>query len=34
MDRGVWWAAGQGVAKDLDMTEQLNNKTTKKNKFK
>ena len=25
MDRGGWWAAVHGVAKELDMTEQLNN---------
>ena len=25
MDRGAWWATVQGVAKELDMTEQLNN---------
>ena len=25
MDRGAWWATKQGVAKELDMTERLNN---------
>ena len=25
MDRGAWWATVHGVAKELDMTEQLNN---------
>ena len=25
MDRGAWWAAVHGVAKELDMTYQLNN---------
>ena len=25
MDRGAWWATVQGVVKELDMTEQLNN---------
>ena len=25
MDRGPWWAIVHGVAKELDMTEQLNN---------
>ena len=24
MGRGAWWAAVHGVAKELDMTEQLN----------
>ena len=24
MDRGAWWAAGHGVTKEWDMTEQLN----------
>ena len=24
MDRGAWWAAGHGVIKEWDMTEQLN----------
>ena len=28
MDRGVWKATVHGVAKESDMTEQLNNKTT------
>ena len=23
MDRGAWWATVHGVAKDLDMTEQI-----------
>ena len=26
MDRGAWWAAVLGVAKESDMTERLNNK--------
>ena len=26
LHRGAWWATGHGVAKELDMTEQLNNK--------
>ena len=25
MDRGAWWAIVHGAAKDLDMTEHLNN---------
>ena len=25
MDRGAWWAPGHGVAKELDVTERLNN---------
>ena len=25
MDRGAWWATVQGVAKELDMTERVNN---------
>ena len=25
MDRGAWWATVHGVAKELDMTSQLNN---------
>ena len=25
MDRGVWWATVHGVAKESEMTEQLNN---------
>ena len=25
MDRGAWWATVHGIAKELDMTEQLNN---------
>ena len=25
MDRGAWWAIAHGVAKESDMTEQLNN---------
>ena len=25
MDRGAWWATKQGVSKELDMTERLNN---------
>ena len=25
MDRGAWWAAVHGVAKELDMTQRLNN---------
>ena len=25
MDRGAWWATVSGVAKELDMTERLNN---------
>ena len=25
MDRGIWWAAVHGVAKELDTTEQLSN---------
>ena len=28
MDRGAWWATVHGVAKELDMTEQLNNTYT------
>ena len=27
MDRGAWWATVHGVAKELDTTERLNNKT-------
>ena len=26
MNRGAWWATVHGVTKELDMTEQLNNK--------
>ena len=26
MDRGAWWATVPGVAKDLDMTERINNR--------
>ena len=29
MDRGVWQAAVHGVAKELDTTERLNNKSNK-----
>ena len=28
MDRGAWWATVQGVAKELDMTQQLKQQTT------
>ena len=27
MDRGTWWATVQGVTKELDMIEQVNNNT-------
>ena len=30
MDRGVWWATIHGVAKESDMTKQLNNNSNKK----
>ena len=26
MDRGTWWSTVNGVTKDLDTTDQLNNK--------
>ena len=29
MDRGAWWATVHGVAKELDMTECLNNSNSK-----
>ena len=28
MDRGAWWASVHGIAKESDMTEQLNNNKT------
>ena len=30
MDRGTWWATVIGVAKELDMTDRLNNNELKK----
>ena len=33
MDKGAWWATAHGVAKEWDMTYQLNNNNNLFNKF-